>query len=183
MHLTAKEEYGLRCLVQVARRAEQGSVPTHEIAEAEGLSREYTAKLLRSLREGGLLRSTRGAQGGYELARRPEAISVWETLDVLGGPFFPEGFCESHAGMLRDCTHTPDCSIRALWRWLDHALRSALGSMTLSHLAGTEASIHRFLGERVGTASTGPWSGLGNGLGPAAEETADAKPESGRTGE
>lgn len=183
MHLTAKEEYGLRCLVQVARRAEKGAVPTHEVAEAEGLSREYTAKLLRSLREGRLLRSTLGAQGGYELARRPEEISVWDILDVLGGPFFPESFCESHAGVLRDCTHTADCSIRALWRWLDHELRSALGRMTLRHLAGTEASIGVFMRERLGTqaASTGPRSGLE--VGPVAEETADAKPETGRTGE
>jgi Rrf2 family protein len=134
MHLLAQEEYGLRCLLRVAQHGSPDPVTIPEVAEAEGLSPEYTAKLMRALRQGGLVTSTRGAGGGYRLARRPEEITVWGVIEVLGGSFFPESFCDSHPGVLRDCVHTPDCSIRSLWRTLETALREVLGRITIADL-------------------------------------------------
>ena len=75
MHLLAQEEYGLRCLVQLARHRDSTPLTIPEIAAAEGLSPEYTAKLMRALRQGGLVMSTRGAAGGYRLARRAEEVT------------------------------------------------------------------------------------------------------------
>ena len=88
MHLLAQEEYGLRCLLQVARHHGSQPLTISEIAEAEGLSPEYTAKLMRALRKGGLVVSTRGAGGGYHLARPAAAITPWQVIQVLGGSFF-----------------------------------------------------------------------------------------------
>src|SRR6185503_6938810 len=85
VQLLASEEYGLRCLIQVSRSAGGTPVSISQIADAEGLSPEYTAKLMRELRLGGLVDSVRGAEGGYRLARPAEAISVWSALEVLGG--------------------------------------------------------------------------------------------------
>lgn len=134
MHLLAQEEYGLRCLTQVARHASPEPLTIHEISKREGLSPEYTAKLMRALRKGGLVESTRGAAGGYHLARPASEITVWDALEQLGGSFYPEGFCDSHSGRRRDCVHTPNCSIRSLWNTLEGAVRDVLQGITLADL-------------------------------------------------
>ncbi len=71
MNLSSQEEYGLRCLLQVAAHGAPEPLSIAQIAVAEGISPEYTAKLMRLLRKGGLVDSTRGAGGGYRLARQP----------------------------------------------------------------------------------------------------------------
>jgi Rrf2 family transcriptional regulator, iron-sulfur cluster assembly transcription factor len=148
MQLSALEEYGLRCLLQVARHEEHAPAEPlriPEIASAEGLSPEYTAKLMRTLRQGGLVVSTRGAAGGYRLAQAADQINIWQVLSVLGGPLFSDAFCSSHPGQLRDCVHTTDCSVRALWRWVGGAIREALVSISLADLARGEYPMGRWL--------------------------------------
>ncbi len=77
MHILAIEEYGLRCLLQVAFHPGPGPMTAPEIARAEGLGPEYVAKIMRTLRMRGLVVSTRGAAGGYRLARPADQIGVW----------------------------------------------------------------------------------------------------------
>lgn len=134
MHLSAQEEYGLRCLVQLARHDGEEPLSIQAIAQAEGLSAEYVAKLMRILRKGGLVKSTRGASGGYRLDRRPGEMTLWDAVAVLGGPLFPDGFCDSHPGSLRDCVHSPGCSIRGVWRSLNSLLRIALEGVSIEDL-------------------------------------------------
>jgi Rrf2 family protein len=136
--LLAQEEYGLRCLAQVARHRADHPLTIQEIAAAEGLSPEYTAKLMRALRQGGLVDSTRGAAGGYRLARAPSEITAWDVIRTLGGSFFPDGFCESYPGQRRDCVHTPRCSIRSLWRAVESAVRDVMEGITLADLSRDE---------------------------------------------
>jgi Rrf2 family protein len=161
MQLSAQEEYGLRCLLQVARREDRDEplcIP--DIAEAEGLSPEYTAKLMRALRQAGFVTSTRGATGGYRLARPAALVTVWEVLDMLGGPIFSEAFCESHPGNQRDCVHTSNCSLRALWRFIGAALKEALTAVSLADLVRNEQPMLAWLeGEplvRLGKAGARP---------------------------
>ena len=134
MRLSSQEEYGLRCLLRLARHEGPEPLRIQEIAEAEGMTPEYVAKLMRVLRNGSLVKSTRGAAGGYRLERPAADVTVWEAVEVLGGEFFPDSFCEAHPGSLRDCVHSTDCSIRALWRGLNGLLRHALSSITLADL-------------------------------------------------
>ncbi len=148
MHLLAQEEYGLRCLLQVARHAAIEPLTIPEIAAAEGLSQEYTAKLMRALRKGGLVTSRRGATGGYRLAYPAAEITPWQVLEVLGGSFFPADFCDSHPGLLEDCVHTPDCAVRALWRRAEAAARTVLEQVTLADLLGSEDHVLRSLATR-----------------------------------
>ena len=148
MHMLSQEEYGLRCLLQVSRRAATPAdrpLTIPEIAEAEGLSAEYAAKLMRALRQGGLLNSTRGAGGGYRLARPPEEITTWQVVEALGGSFFPEGFCDSHPGQLRDCVHSADCSVRVLWDRVEGAVRGVLDSVTLADLTRNESAMSTWI--------------------------------------
>lgn len=147
MHLTAQEEYGLRCLLQVARHTGPGPLQVRAIAEAEGLSQEYAAKLLRVLRLGGLVLSTRGATGGYLLARDAEEITVWEAIDVLGGPMVPAQHCDDFAGRRDGCVHTTECSLRALWHHLGSSIRDTLGSISIADMFRPEPAMVQLLGQ------------------------------------
>jgi Rrf2 family protein len=139
MQLLAQEEYGVRCLLELARHA--GPRTIHEIAAAEGLSADYAAKLLRELRRGGLVESTRGAAGGYRLAREASAISAWDAVAVLGGALFPERFCECHPGRAERCVRSRDCALRAIWRAADEAVRAVLSRVTLADLLAGESAM------------------------------------------
>ncbi len=135
MHLPAGEEYGLRCLLQVSADAGGGARSIAEIADAEGLTPEYAAKLMRRLRLCRLVESVRGPGGGYRLTRPAEEITVWEALVALGGDPFPEQFCERHGGRRAGCVHRSACALRELWARVREALRSELSAVTLRDLA------------------------------------------------
>jgi len=137
MKLTAQEEYGLRCLLQIASEPNRFlTIP--EIARREALSTAYVAKLLRVLRRAGFLRSVRGQNGGFELNLEPAQINVGRVLDALGGRLFSDAFCNSHAGENCVCVHSVDCSLRTLWGAIDNAVQSVVQRTQLSHLMGGE---------------------------------------------
>lgn len=143
MKLSSTEEYGLRCLLQIAKLQSASPVPITEVAAREGLSADYVAKLLRVLRKGGLLTSVRGAQGGYMLARPAAEITVHDALVALDGPLYDGAFCEAHSGKELSCVHSTGCSIRGLWRWIGSSLEQALSSITLADLARGEGFVNR----------------------------------------
>lgn len=134
MKISAQEEYGIRCLLQLGRRGEGASLTIPEISRAEGLSNHYVAKLMRILRRGGLVKSVRGQAGGYVLARPLSQITVGEALAALGGRLYEPGFCDHHVGSENVCLHTTDCSIRSLWRRLQQAVDQVLARTTLMDL-------------------------------------------------
>ncbi len=138
MKISAQEEYGIRCLLQIGREGAEASLTIPEISRAEGLSSHYVAKILRILRRGGLVKSVRGQSGGYTLARPLDRISVAEALAVLGGRFYEPEFCDTHVGSEEVCTHTIDCSIRSLWRSLQQAVDQVLAKTTLAELLPKE---------------------------------------------
>lgn len=145
MNITAQEEYGLRCLLRVAMHESGDPMRTQEVAVAEGLSLEYAAKLMRTLKHGGFVASTRGAAGGYLLARPAHDITVWQVLEALGGPLYEEKFCDSHTGSQRSCMHSTDCSIRALWRNVNGILKTALSAITVADLTRNEGATGAWL--------------------------------------
>jgi Rrf2 family protein len=138
MKLSAQEEYGLRCLLQVARRGEGASLTIAELARLEGISTANVAKLMRLLRRSGFVTSTRGQAGGYTLARPADAVSVGEVLGALGGRFYDTTFCERHAGVESLCTHAGDCSIRPVLMQLQDTVDQVLGRLTLKSLLCSE---------------------------------------------
>ena len=142
MRFTSQEEYGLRCMLQLARRAPvpPASLSMGEIAEAESLTPAYVAKLMRILRKAGLVEGTRGQKGGYSLPRPAGDITVGEVLVALGGKLYSPEFCSKHAGNEPSCVHSTDCSVRALWGKVDALVHSVLDRTTLADLAGAEAS-------------------------------------------
>ena len=145
MKLTAHEEYGFRCLVQIGRHGPGGSLTIPEISAAEGISAAYAAKLLRMLRRAGFIKSVRGKVGGYSLARPADQIVVGNVLELLGGRLFEADFCESHTGQGKICAHSSDCSIRTLWRTVQLALDQVLGKTTLQDLLRTEEGMRKWV--------------------------------------
>jgi len=145
MNITAQEEYGLRCLLRVAKHESGDPMRTQEVAVGEGLSLEYAAKLMRMLKKGGFVASTRGAAGGYLLSRPAREISVWQVLEALGGPLYEEKFCDAHTGSQRECTHSTDCSIRALWRNINGILKTTLSAVSLADLNRDENATRAWL--------------------------------------
>ncbi len=134
MKLSSHDEYGLRCLLQVARQGVTGSATIPEISRREGISPAYVGKLMRILRQGGFVVSARGKTGGYTLALPPERIRVGDALTALGGRIYGDDFCRRHSGCAATCPHSTDCSIRSLWRSLQDAIDGVLRTMTIRDL-------------------------------------------------
>ena len=138
MHLLAREEIGLRCLLRVAALSMtgRGEAPCTiaRIAHAEGLSPEYAAKLMRRLRQGGLVESVRGAAGGYRLARGAEQITVWQAVQVLDESFLPQSPCDCDPAARGSCRRTAQCAVQSLWCQVGDGVRNMLDDVTLAQL-------------------------------------------------
>jgi Rrf2 family protein len=141
MKLSAQEEYGLRCLLTLARAEPGISITIPQIAEAERISGPNVAKLLRALKRGGYVVALRGQSGGYALARRANQINVGEVLASLGGRIFDAGFCGRHSSATRGCGHNSDCSVRSVWRLVQRAVDDVLSRLTLADLLVEEAGV------------------------------------------
>ncbi|MBL1213074.1 MAG: Rrf2 family transcriptional regulator [Ignavibacteriae bacterium] len=142
MKFSAQEEYGLRCLIRVAKLQHlKKGLTIPEISQSEGISQHNTAKILRLLRIGGFLESERGQLGGYKLSRKPENIFIKDVLDSLGGRLYDETFCESHSGITNICTNSIDCSVRSVWKMIQQAVDDVISNLTLNDLLGAEISI------------------------------------------
>lgn len=146
MKFSAQEEYGLRCLLRIARTNSGDGLTIPEISQLEGLTQANVGKLLRILRMGGYVDSSRGAAGGYKLTMEPEKIIVGDVLSVLGGRLFESSFCNDHTGTVDICAHTIDCSIRSLWRVVQDAVDNVLQKTTLRDLMSKEAEIVFLMG-------------------------------------
>ena len=141
MKISAQEEYGLRCLLQLAR-AELGaeSLTLSQIARLEGISAANAGKLMWILSKAGLVQSQRGTKGGYYLARPASEIHLNQVIRVLEGEPV-DSHCKSYAGVLDACVHTGDCGIRPVIVELHQIVDNALADITLSQLLGTEANV------------------------------------------
>lgn len=149
MKITAQEEYGLRCLLQLARVEAGEGLTVKEIALREGLSRAYVEKLLRLLAQAGILHSVRGTKGGYHLDRKPAEVSLGQVVRALGSVPTPTEICNRFTGNRSSCIHIDDCCIRAAWSTLTQKIGDFLERTALSDLLGTEAKTRQTLSHRI----------------------------------
>lgn len=151
MKVSAQEEYGLRCLVQLARLGEGEFLTLGQIAEREGMSQANAGKVLWLLNKAGLVSSIRGTKGGYRLARPASEVRLNEVIKVLDDDLV-EGHCKSFPGVLDTCVHTGDCGIRPVLVNVHEIVERALSGITLAQLVGTEqkvdATLHQIQGAR-----------------------------------
>jgi Rrf2 family transcriptional regulator, iron-sulfur cluster assembly transcription factor len=138
MKITAQEEYGLRILIRIAGCKDKQGMSIPQLSEAEGLTSHYVAKLTRILRISGFINSTPGYKGGYVLAQPAESIIINKVIKALGGSLFDEEYCGTHAGALKLCTHSVDCSSRSLWQMIQFIVDQFLNKVTLHDLVNPE---------------------------------------------
>lgn len=134
MKFSAQEEYGLRCLIAIAKMGPGASLTIPEVSEMEGMTTSHAAKILAILRRSGFVKSTRGQLGGYTLARNPSQIVLRDVLEPLGGRMFGQAFCDRHTGVRDECVHQTDCLLRPLWSSIQQAVDDIVGRYSLEDL-------------------------------------------------
>jgi Rrf2 family transcriptional regulator, cysteine metabolism repressor len=138
MLFSTKSEYGIRLMVELGRSRGTDPIALSAVAEAEMLPLSYLEHLVAMLREAGLVSSTRGAHGGYRLARPAEEIDMLEVVQSLEGPIAPmECFHTEREGRVL-CSHEADdgraCATKLLWTRVQGGVTRALNGTTLADL-------------------------------------------------
>lgn len=141
MKISAQEEYGLRCLVQLASLPAGDSLTLPQIAEREGISQANAGKLMWLLNKAGFVSATRGTKGGYNLARSADEVYLSEVIKVLDADEI-DSHCESYKGVLPTCVHKGDCGIRPVIVGLHEIVQNALSQITLAQLVGDESKVN-----------------------------------------
>ena len=117
-------------VVMTCLAAGDGVMSAQALAERARLELPTVSKLLKQLAQAGLVASTRGINGGYRLARAPERITIADVVTAMEGPIGMTE-CSAHAGL---CGHEPHCGVRVNWQRINHAIASALASVTLADM-------------------------------------------------
>ena len=134
LRISKLTDYGTVILACLAS-SPVGRLTATEVAERTRLGLPTVSKLLKSFHRAGLLTSTRGARGGYQLARPAAAISAAAIIDAIEGPVAITECSGAHS----TCEHEVSCSTGSAWQRLNGAIRRSLDEITLAQLAGQEA--------------------------------------------
>ena len=137
MNVSAKSEYGLRALMHLAERRDEGLVPAREIADASGVPVKYLEQILKVLREGGLAEGQVGVGGGYRLTRDPRLIRAGEAVRLLDARL---GLGEPESRL------SATDPLGALWRAVDEAVASVLDRTTIADLISPRCTSRRLGG-------------------------------------
>jgi len=129
--LSTRTRYGVRLMLDLACRYGDGPIYLKDVAGREDISEKYLGQIMIPLRSRGLVLSTRGAHGGYSLARPPGEITLWEIMEPLEGRCTLVD-CVEHASV---CHRVPTCAARDIWTMLGEKISESLNSVTLADLA------------------------------------------------
>ncbi len=132
MRLTAKSEYGLLAVIDLACASAERPVSAREIAERRNIPGKFLEQLFVSLRRAGLVSAVRGARGGFVLARDPATLTVLDVVEALDGPL-DSPVCDAEAG--GGCGRGNSCAASSVWWRATYALRGVLSTTTIADLA------------------------------------------------
>jgi Rrf2 family protein len=155
VRITTQAEYGLICALHLARRMDEGPVTGREIASRERLPGDYVEQIMIKLRRAEIVKSTRGAHGGYRLARPPQEISVRDVMNASEHSTF-DVHCGSHPVEEERCSSSHDCSIRPVWMLLQQRIDEVLQSVLLSDLLLQESEVRQRVGLTLPAAVASP---------------------------
>lgn len=140
MKLSTKGRYGLTAMVDLALNSGGGPISLKSIADRQGLSEHYLEQLIAGLRKAGLVKSVRGAQGGYVLGKKAEKIRVGDIIRVLEGPIAPVE-CEANGDP--DCCQKSDyCVTRTIRQKVRAPIEDVLDSISLADLVNDPQRIN-----------------------------------------
>jgi FeS assembly SUF system regulator len=149
LRMSRMADYGTVVMSFLARTPER-QVQAGEIADAVHIALPTVSKILKMLARAHLLLSYRGAQGGYRLARSPEAISVSQIIDAMDGPIALTE-CDDSNGS--GCCIESHCEIRGNWQRVSQVVRGALARLSLAELAQPQPQAIQFMPPRMNLAS------------------------------
>ncbi|MGL4451514.1 MAG: RrF2 family transcriptional regulator [Sarcina sp.] len=126
MKLSTKGRYGVKAMVDLAIHYDDKPVSIKVISKRQNISDYYLEQLFSSLRKAKLIRSIRGAQGGYVLNKRPEDITIAEIMEILEGPIEISDCLEGV-----ECYNFDECATKNLWQQIKTSIDNVLCSVTL----------------------------------------------------
>lgn len=135
MRLTAKSEYGVLAVIDLACSYGEGPVSAREISERRDIPPRFLEQLFVALRRGGVVSAVRGAKGGFVLARDPREISVLEVVEALEGSL-ETSMCDAERAS--GCAKSAACAAAPLWAKATGALRDVFATTTIGELAGNQ---------------------------------------------
>lgn len=134
LKLTTKGRYGLRAVIDLAMYAKNEPVSLSDVAERQNISISYLEQLVAKLKKAGIVQSTRGAQGGYALAKAPEEISVGEILRALEGSLSPVDCSAVDGEGETECSASNFCVTKYVWKRINDSINDTVNNMFLSEL-------------------------------------------------
>lgn len=140
MKLSTKGRYGLRAALDLAVHSKEEAVCLSSIAARQNISVNYLEQLIAKLRKAGIVKSTRGAKGGYVLAKPPEEISVGEILRCLEGNLNPVD-CAELVGGEATCGASEVCVTKYVWKRISDSINNAVDELMLSELVEESKSL------------------------------------------
>lgn len=132
MRLSTRGHYGLKAMFELARNYGTDPIPLKSVAERQNLSEHYLEQLLAMLRKAGLVKSVRGSQGGYMLAREPAKIRVGDVIRALEGPIAPV-YCVSEEDP-GECDEAESCITRSVLAKVRDGIAGVLDSISLADM-------------------------------------------------
>jgi len=136
MKITSTEEYGLRCLMLLARTEDRDPLTITDIAEREGLSLPHVGKIMGILKEAGLVDSVRGRSGGYVLKYPAGELNLSRVFRALDGRLLDLNYCHKVYRNSAPCVHIQGCSLQSFWESLTSRMDQFLGQVTVADLMG-----------------------------------------------
>ena len=130
MKLSTKSRYALRVLLDLAQHRGDGAVALKAVAQRQGISKRYLDQIMMLLNRTDYLRTTRGAQGGYQLAKAPDQYTVGDILRLTEGGFAPLA-CLENPG---ECSRHEGCMARKTWQGLEEVMAGYLDNLTLQDI-------------------------------------------------
>lgn len=131
MKISTKARYSLRVMLDMAMHREDGYIPLKTIAERQGISKRYLDQIMMLLNRTDYLKTTRGSQGGYKLAKTPDRYSLGDILRLTEGGFAPLA-CLENGG--EECERYEDCIARGAWQGLEKVMADYLNNLTLQDI-------------------------------------------------
>ena len=130
MKLSTRGRYGVRAMLELGMNGGKGPVPLRDLALKQEISAKYLEQLLIPLKGAGLVKSVRGARGGYMLAKEPEVISLYDIVRSLEGPLAPVECVQDP----KYCDRVGGCTVHLVWGEMGDMLVNFLTDLSLAEL-------------------------------------------------
>ncbi len=133
--ISTRGRYAIRLMIDLAENGEGGYIPLKDIAERQNISKKYLEQIIPLFNKSDVLKTSRGAQGGYKLSRSPDKYTVGEILRITEGSLAPVACLEQEPNQCERCN---ECITLPVWKGLERIINEYLDSITLQDLIDSQ---------------------------------------------